>query len=128
MSDVWRDLIQIGPRSQKIGTKSQVAPLKSPISARGLACGVNVVPQRSTWDFIVASKGREAIAVVDDETLVREALDGLLSRWCAECASELNLTPSGHYFCANPRCKDGFDVTALAEVKEAAQPQFPTEE
>ena len=37
------------------------------------------MPQRSTWDFIVASKGREVIAVVDDDPLVREAMDGLLS-------------------------------------------------
>ena len=60
----------------------------------------------------MASKGREAIAVVDDDLWGPEALDGLLFRWCAECGNELNLTPSGHYFCANRRCKDGFDVTA----------------
>jgi len=73
--------------------------------------GFNVVPQRSTWDFIVASERRMVIAVVDDDPLVREALDGLLSNWCAECGNERNLTPGGHYFCANRRCKDGFDVT-----------------
>jgi hypothetical protein len=74
------------------------------------------VPQRSSWDFIVASKGREVIAVVDDDP--REALDGLLSSWCAECGDELNLTPSGHYFCANRRCKDGFDVTPKRKLKK----------
>jgi hypothetical protein len=74
------------------------------------------VPQRSSWDFIVASKGREVIAVVDDDP--REALDGLLSSWCAECGDELNLTSSGHYFCANRHCKDGFDVTSKGKPKK----------
>ena len=32
--------------------------------------------------------------------------------WCPECGKDLNLTSSGHYFCVNRRCKDGFDVTA----------------
>jgi len=68
--------------------------------------------------FILASKGREVIAVVDDDPLVREAMGGLLSSWCAECGDELNLTPSGHYFCANRRCKDGFDVTPKRKLKK----------
>jgi ribosomal protein L32 len=113
---VWSDLIQIGARLQKIGTKSQGTPLKSPIFSRRPACGFNVVPHRSTWDFIVASKGREVIAVVDDDR--REALDRLLSSWCGECGDELKLTPSGHYFCANRRCKDGFDVTPKRKLKK----------
>jgi len=29
---------------------------------------------------------------------------------CAECGEELVLSSSGHYFCANRLCKDGFDV------------------
>jgi hypothetical protein len=29
---------------------------------------------------------------------------------CAECGDELMLSPSGHYFCANRLCKDGFDI------------------
>jgi hypothetical protein len=115
---VWSDLIQIGARLQKIGTKSQGTPLKSPIFSRRPACGFNVVPHRSTWDFIVASKGREVIAVVDDDPLLREALDGLLSSWCAECGNELNLTRSGHYFCTNRRCQDGFDVTSNRKLKK----------
>jgi hypothetical protein len=28
------------------------------------------------------------------------------------------LTPSGHYFCANRRCKDGFDVTPKRKLKK----------
>ena len=35
------------------------------------------MPQRSTWDFILAR--REVIAVVDDDLMIREALDRLLS-------------------------------------------------
>ena len=66
----------------------------------------------------MASKGREIIAVVDDDPLVREAMDSLLSSWCAECGNELNLTPSGHYFCANRRCKDGFYVTLNRNLKK----------
>jgi hypothetical protein len=38
-------------------------------------------------------------------------MDPRLHSWCAECGNERNLTPSGHYFCANRRCKDGFDIT-----------------
>jgi len=29
---------------------------------------------------------------------------------CAECGYELVLTSSGHQFCANPLCTDGFDI------------------
>ena len=29
---------------------------------------------------------------------------------CAECGDELVLTSSGHCFCANRSCRDGFDV------------------
>jgi len=29
---------------------------------------------------------------------------------CAECGAELMLTPSGHHFCADPTCTDGFGV------------------
>jgi hypothetical protein len=118
--DVWSDLIQIGAELQKIGTKSQAAPLKSRISPHQLACGFNVVPQR-TWDFIVASERREVIAVIDDDPLGREALDRLVSSWCAVCGNELNLTPSGHYFCANRCCKDGFDVTPKRINQHKAQ-------
>ena len=29
---------------------------------------------------------------------------------CAECEDELGLSRSGHQFCTNRLCKDGFDV------------------
>jgi hypothetical protein len=29
---------------------------------------------------------------------------------CAECGAELMLTPSGHHFCADPNCTEGFGV------------------
>ena len=29
---------------------------------------------------------------------------------CAECEDELGLSRSGHQFCTNHLCKDGFDV------------------
>jgi hypothetical protein len=29
---------------------------------------------------------------------------------CAECGAELMLTPSGHHFCADPTCTDGFSL------------------
>lgn len=29
---------------------------------------------------------------------------------CAECGAELMLTPSGHHFCADPTCTEGFGV------------------
>jgi hypothetical protein len=64
----------------------------------------------------VASERREVTAVVDDDR--HEAMDRLLSSWCAECGDELNLTPSGHYFCANRRCKDGFDVAPKRKLKK----------
>ncbi|HEY6701811.1 MAG TPA: hypothetical protein VI137_13540 [Pseudolabrys sp.] len=31
---------------------------------------------------------------------------------CAECGAELMLTPSGHHFCADPSCTEGFGVAA----------------
>ena len=31
---------------------------------------------------------------------------------CAECGAELMLTPSGHPFCADPTCTEGFGVTS----------------
>ena len=30
---------------------------------------------------------------------------------CAECGAELMLTPSGHPFCADPTCTEGFGVS-----------------
>jgi hypothetical protein len=30
---------------------------------------------------------------------------------CAECGAELMLTPSGHPFCADPACTEGFGVS-----------------
>jgi hypothetical protein len=40
--------------------------------------------------------------------------DGLLRLpdLCAECGAELMLTPSGHPFCADPACTEGFSVAA----------------
>ena len=35
---------------------------------------------------------------------------GPLLPFCAECGDELILSRSGHQFCANHRCRDGFDV------------------
>ena len=32
-----------------------------------------------------------------------------LSPICAGCGAELMLTPSGHNFCADPSCTEGFD-------------------
>lgn len=33
-----------------------------------------------------------------------------LSDVCAECGNELGLSRSGHQFCANRLCKEGFDI------------------
>lgn len=33
-----------------------------------------------------------------------------LQHVCAECGAELMLTPSGHHFCADPNCTEGFGV------------------
>jgi hypothetical protein len=39
---------------------------------------------------------------------------------CAGCGAELMLTPSGHPFCADPTCTDGFGV-AKSISKSIAQ-------
>jgi hypothetical protein len=39
---------------------------------------------------------------------------------CAECGAELMLTPSGHHFCADPTCIDGFGVKL--PINTACQP------
>jgi FixJ family two-component response regulator len=64
---------------KRLAQNNKLRLLKSPISPHRLACGFNVVPQRSSWDFIVASERRKVIAVVDDDPLVRKAMDGLIS-------------------------------------------------
>jgi hypothetical protein len=38
------------------------------------------------------------------------AVDPRLPVVCAECEDELSLSRSGHQFCTNHLCRDGFDV------------------
>jgi len=41
---------------------------------------------------------------------------------CAECGAELMLTPSGHRFCADPTCTEGFGAdTAISQQNDAAK-------
>jgi hypothetical protein len=35
---------------------------------------------------------------------------------CAECGTELMLTPSGHPFCADPTCSEGFGTDILRQL------------
>jgi hypothetical protein len=37
-------------------------------------------------------------------------IERLLPFFCLECGDEFVLSPSGHQFCANRLCRDGFDV------------------
>jgi hypothetical protein len=48
---------------------------------------------------------------LDEDTIVP-----WLSVICAECGDELALSPSGHQLCANPLCKDGFDVRLVSRL------------
>jgi len=35
---------------------------------------------------------------------------------CAACGTELMLTPSGHHFCTDPTCTDGFGTDILRQL------------
>jgi hypothetical protein len=35
---------------------------------------------------------------------------------CAACGTDLMLTPSGHHFCADPTCTDGFGTDILGQL------------
>ena len=35
---------------------------------------------------------------------------------CAACGTELMLTPSGHHFCADPVCTEGFGTDILRQL------------
>ena len=35
---------------------------------------------------------------------------------CGECGSDLMLTPSGHPFCADPTCTEGFGTDILRQL------------
>ena len=39
-----------------------------------------------------------------------------LAPMCAACGAELMLTPSGHHFCADPTCTDGFGTDILRQL------------
>ena len=42
-------------------------------------------------------------------------IERLLPFFCAECGDEFVLSPSGHPFCANRLCRDGFDVRLVSQ-------------
>ena len=35
---------------------------------------------------------------------------------CGECGSDLMLTPSGHHFCGDPTCTEGFGTDILRQL------------
>ena len=35
---------------------------------------------------------------------------------CAECGTELMLTPSGHHLCTDPACTEGFGTDILRQL------------
>jgi len=39
---------------------------------------------------------------------------------CAGCGAELTLTPSGHNFCADPSCTQGFDPLSPSGCSSAS--------
>ena len=39
-----------------------------------------------------------------------------LAPLCAACGTELMLTPSGHHFCADPTCTEGFGTDILRQL------------
>ena len=39
-----------------------------------------------------------------------------LAPLCAACGTELMLTPSGHHFCADPTCREGFGTDILCQL------------
>ncbi|HET8973806.1 MAG TPA: hypothetical protein VFN63_11010 [Pseudolabrys sp.] len=39
-----------------------------------------------------------------------------LAPMCAACGTELMLTPSGHHFCADPICTEGFGTDILRQL------------
>ena len=39
-----------------------------------------------------------------------------LAPLCAVCGTELMLTPSGHHFCADPTCTEGFGTDILRQL------------
>jgi len=40
---------------------------------------------------------------------------------CAECGAELMLTPSGHRFCADPTCTEGFGADTAISQQNASR-------
>ena len=55
---------------------------------------------------------RPAGSFLEDNSvdLDEHPIDRLLPFFCLECGDEFVLSPSGHQFCANHLCRDGFDV------------------
>lgn len=43
-----------------------------------------------------------------------------LAPMCAACGTELMLTPSGHHFCADPTCTEGFGTYILGQLLGSA--------
>lgn len=39
-----------------------------------------------------------------------------LAPTCAACGTDLMLTPSGHHFCADPTCTEGFGTDILRQL------------
>ena len=39
-----------------------------------------------------------------------------LAPMCTACGAELMLTPSGHHFCADPTCTEGFGTDILRQL------------
>jgi hypothetical protein len=48
-----------------------------------------------------------------------------LAPMCAACGTELMLTPSGHHFCADPICTEGFGVDILRQLFNGASTGSP---
>lgn len=93
-----------------------------------LKCGDGLFPielwplNTNLWRFATgrrsgtSHKYRRALRPLKRTTLMIDIDSPPLAPLCATCGTELMLTPSGHRFCADPVCTEGFGTNMLRQL------------